>query len=123
MTDFLPGHIPAELHLPSVPEAPGKARSFVRSVLSTHPRVEDALLSVSELVTNAVRHGPPEDGVQVLIDRRESAIRVSVRQRAGSFRLDRSKRQVGGLGLTIVERVSDAWGVDNQSGVWFEIRD
>jgi hypothetical protein len=30
---------------------------------------------------------------------------------------------VGGLGLMIVEKVSDAWGVDNQTGAWFEIRD
>ena len=123
MTDFLASQIPVELHLSAVPEAPGEARSFVRSVLQAHPRVDDALLSVSELVTNAVRHGPAGDGLQVLIDRRESAIRVSVHQRPGSFRLDRSQRQVGGLGLTIVEKVSDAWGVDNQTGVWFELKD
>jgi anti-sigma regulatory factor (Ser/Thr protein kinase) len=119
-----PTKIPATLHLAAVPDAAGEARSFIRSVLREHPRIDDALLSVSELVTNAVRHGPAGDGLQILIDRHESAIRVSVHQRAGSFRIDRSHRTgVGGLGLMIVEKVSDAWGVDNQTGAWFEIQD
>ena len=116
--------MPATLHLSAVPDAAGEARTFVRSVLREHPRIDDALLSVSELVTNAVRHGPAGDGLEILIDRNQSAIRVSVHQRAGSFRIDRSRRSgVGGLGLTIVEKVTDAWGVDNQTGVWFELRD
>jgi anti-sigma regulatory factor (Ser/Thr protein kinase) len=116
--------IPATLRLAAVPDAAGEARSFVRSVLSEHPRINDALLSVSELVTNAVRHGPAGDGLEIMIDRHESAIRVSVHQRAGSFRIDRSHRTgVGGLGLMIVEKVSDAWGIDNQTGAWFELKD
>jgi len=119
-----PTTIPATLHLAAVPDAAGEARSFIRTVLREHPRIDDALLSVSELVTNAVRHGPTGDGLQILIDRHESAIRVSVHQRAGSFRIDRSQRTgFGGLGLMIVEKVSDAWGVDNQTGAWFEIQD
>lgn len=119
-----PTSIPATLHLAAVPDAAGEARSFVRSVLREHPRIDDALLSVSELVTNAVRHGPAGNGLEVLIDRHESAIRVSVHQRAGSFRIDRSHRTgLGGLGLMIVEKVSDAWGVDNETGAWFEIQD
>lgn len=119
-----PTTMPATLHLSAVPDAAGEARTFVRSVLREHPRIDDALLSVSELVTNAVRHGPAGDGLEILIDRNQSAIRVSVHQRAGSFRIDRSRRSgVGGLGLTIVEKVTDAWGVDNQTGVWFELRD
>jgi anti-sigma regulatory factor (Ser/Thr protein kinase) len=119
-----PTSIPAKLHLAAVPDAAGEARSFIRSVLREHPRIDDALLSVSELVTNAVRHGPAGDGLEIVIDRHESAIRVSVHQRAGSFRIDRSHRTgVGGLGLMIVEKVSDAWGVDNQTGAWFEIQD
>ena len=116
--------MPARLHLSAVPDAARMARSFVRSVLGEHPRIDDALLSVSELVTNAVRHGPAGDGLEVLIDRHESAIRVSVHQRGGSFRIDRSHHTgVGGLGLMIVEKASDAWGVDNQTGAWFEIKD
>jgi len=119
-----PANIPATLHLAAEPTAAGEARSFLRSVLREHPRIDDALLSVSELVTNAVRHGPAGDGLEIFIDRHESAIRVSVHQRAGSFRIDRSHRTgVGGLGLMIVEKVSDAWGVDNLTGAWFEIRD
>lgn len=116
--------IPATLRLPALPDAAREARSFIRSIFREHPRIDDALLSVSELVTNAVRHGPTGDRLEIVIDRRESAIRVSVHQRAGSFRVDRSQRTgFGGLGLMIVEKVSDAWGVDNQTGAWFEIQD
>ena len=125
MTSFEePTSIPATLRLSAVPDAASAARSFLRSVLREHPRIDDALLSVSELVTNAVRHGPAGDGLEVLVDRHDSTIRVSVHQRAGSFRVDRSHRTgVGGLGLMIVEKVSDAWGIDNQTGAWFEIHD
>lgn len=119
-----PTNNPAKLRLAAVPEAAGMARSFVRSVLREHPRLDDAVLSVSELVTNVVRHGPPDGGLEVLIDRQESAFRLSVRQKTGSFSIDRTPREgVGGLGLAIVEKVADAWGVLNSSGVWFEIRD
>lgn len=125
MTPFQqPTDIPATLRLAAVPDAPGEARSFIRSILDRHPRIDDALLSVSELVTNAVRHGPAGVGLEILIDRRDSAIRVSVHQQEGSVRIDRSERpKIGGLGLMIVEKVTDAWGVDNGAGVWFEIRD
>ena len=131
MTNFS-GHseTAAMVHLAAAPDAAGEARSFVRSVLDDHPRIEDALLSVSELVTNAVRHGPAGDGLEVRINRLEAAIRVSVNQRPGSLHIDRSRLDrlrggggVGGLGLMIVERVSDAWGIEDESGVWFEIQD
>lgn len=125
MTPFPePTDIPATLHLEAVPDAPGEARSFLRSILDRHPRIDDALLSVSELVTNAVRHGPAGVGLEILIDRRDAAIRVSVHQKEGSVHFDRSERpRIGGLGLMIVEKVTDAWGLDNEVGVWFEIRD
>ena len=124
MIPFLdPTNNPAKLRLAAVPEAAGAARSFVRSVLREHPRLDDAVLSVSELVTNVVRHGPPGGGLEVLIARQDAAFRVSVLQQTGSFRIDRSPRGAGGLGLMIVEKVADAWGVDNSTGVWFEIRD
>ena len=125
MTPFpQPTEIPATLHLEAVPDAPGEARSFLRSILDRHPRIDDALLSVSELVTNAVRHGPAGSGLKILVDRRDSGIRVSVNQDHGTVQIDRSVRpRIGGLGLMIVEKVTDAWGVDNEVGVWFEIRD
>ena len=119
-----PTAIPATLHLEAVPDAPGEARSFLRSILDRHPRIDDALLSVSELVTNAVRHGPAGVGLEIMIDRRDAAIRVSVHQEEGLVQIDRSVRpRIGGLGLMIVEKVTDAWGLDNEVGVWFEIKD
>jgi anti-sigma regulatory factor (Ser/Thr protein kinase) len=109
--------------LEAIPDAPGEARTFLRSIFDRHPRLDDALLSVSELVTNAVRHGPAGAGLEILVDRRDSAIRVLVNQGEGSVRIDRSRQRIGGLGLMIVEKVSDAWGLENGVGVWFEIQD
>jgi anti-sigma regulatory factor (Ser/Thr protein kinase) len=124
MTEFpQPTAIPASLRLEAIPDAPGEARHFLRSIFDRHPRLDDALLSVSELVTNAVRHGPAGVGLEILVDRRDSAIRVLVNQDHGSVRIDRSKQRIGGLGLLIVEKVSDAWGLENEVGVWFEIQD
>jgi anti-sigma regulatory factor (Ser/Thr protein kinase) len=113
------------MRLAAVPDAPAEARSFVRAVLSHHPRIDDALLSVSELVTNAVRHGPMGDALLIVIDRRDSVIRVSVEQQRGTLGFDRAARRKGsgGLGLSIVEKVTDAWGIDSETGVWFELRE
>jgi anti-sigma regulatory factor (Ser/Thr protein kinase) len=124
MTEFpQPTAIPATLRLEAIPDAPGEARMFLRSIFDRHPRLDDALLSVSELVTNAVRHGPAGAGLEIFVDRRDSAIRVLVNQDHGSVRIDRSRQRIGGLGLLIVEKVSDAWGLENEVGVWFEIQD
>jgi len=110
---------------PTVVEA---ARRFVRHTLdgwNLAPEVAaDAVLLTSELVTNAVLHA--RTGIRVLLATDGGGLRVSV--------FDENPRlpahEVGpadatsGRGLSLVDGVAGAWGVERMSGgkvVWFEI--
>lgn len=61
------GVIIAGCELTGSSQAPGEARAFVRKHLNDHPRLEDAVLVVSELVTNAVRHSASADGGTIIV--------------------------------------------------------
>ena len=70
----------AELELPVSREAPALAREFLRgSTCAEHHSevVDDAVLLVSELVTNSVLHGGPP--VVVAVDCDEDTLQVRVR--------------------------------------------
>jgi len=84
----------------------------------------DALIVVSELVTNAVAHG--RGPVQLLLRRTPSAIRVEVTDAGGGAVEVASPEPdaTRGRGLMIVERFSRAWGVDRHDEgktVWAEL--
>jgi len=92
-------------------------------------RIDDAKLAVSELVSNAVKHGSSyeQDQIRLVIDPDEARLRVEVEQPLPA--LDVTPRvplwngsHDGGFGLLIVEAVADAWGVDPgpPGRVWVE---
>jgi anti-sigma regulatory factor (Ser/Thr protein kinase) len=92
--------------------------------------VADAQLAVTELVTNAVRHGElgSEDEVVLGVDVRESDVRVVVSQPTPVNALlpaapEPSQVVTHGLGLLIVDRLARRWGVepDPPGRVWFEL--
>jgi anti-sigma regulatory factor (Ser/Thr protein kinase) len=109
--------------------SPRQARVLARELLAEQldgRRVNDLLVLVTELVTNAVRHASSDDVVlKVLVGR--SAVITEVTDEGPGFdpsltgtpRQDRS-----GWGLYLVERLAHRWGV-NQDGpvtkVWFEL--
>ncbi|HJQ96494.1 MAG TPA: ATP-binding protein [Acidimicrobiia bacterium] len=105
------------------PKAPADARAFVRDRLSTRRRIDDLVLMVSELVTNAVRHGPPGQVFLRLIESKDS-LRVEVQQLHETPTNLNGQKPRSGFGLKIVEALSDAWGTGDRdwAGVWFEIR-
>jgi anti-sigma regulatory factor (Ser/Thr protein kinase) len=84
-----------------------------------------AVLLVSELVTNAVRHAGSTLTVAVAIGR--AAVRVEVRDR--SPRLPALRESTGGddewgRGLVLVDALASRWGAERlPSGkrVWFEL--
>jgi hypothetical protein len=103
-----------------VPATPADARAWVRTLLPHNS--DDAELVISELVTNAMVHGPGTAQCRAIID--GDAITVEVSQVAqGDVHLPRSTntQAIGGRGLTIVEAVSDQWGsrfADGYFTVW-----
>lgn len=90
--------------------------------------LEDALLIVSELVTNAVRHGPGGGAIHLEV-RRNGAVRIEVRDPGAGFDPARVPGEpddlpTGGFGLVIVQRLSTDWGVAPRGSptlVWAEL--
>ncbi|MDQ0797987.1 ATP-binding SpoIIE family protein phosphatase [Streptomyces sp. B1I3] len=109
----LPGadHITREL--PHTHQAPSLARRAVREHLArwgVPPDAGDAVeLAVSELVTNAVRHGSPPLTVRLI---RTDALTVEVSDSSPSAPHLRHARSVdeGGRGLFITAQLSTRWG-------------
>jgi serine/threonine-protein kinase RsbW len=118
--------------LPVDRSAPGEARQLIRSWLGDHARATDAVLAVSEVVTNAVRHGTLDDtGLLLRLRETGGGFRVEVDQaRAATVEAPEGfpgpERPIG-RGLAVVEALSDSWGVTYGSEpeptmtVWFEM--
>ncbi len=103
-----------------------RARSWVEERLSaaTPGRFsEEAVLVTSELVTNALRHGPTSSSVIVSVVPEADRVTISVTDSGGGVPVvqPRDGTRVGGLGLQIVESVAVRWGVDvtaDNTTVW-----
>jgi len=118
----------AELSRRFPPEvsASADARAFVRDALQPRvpaDRLDDIVLAVSELVTNAIRHvGQPLD-VSVQSD---GSVRVAV---VDPSSVEPTRREplpddVSGRGLLILDQVCTRWGVhlvDHGKCVWCEV--
>lgn len=82
----------------------------------------DACLLVSELVTNAYRHGHGD--IRLTIALHGDVARFAVHDDGqATIRPSLAPGEHGGWGLNIVERVADRWGTDTApTRVWFELR-
>ena len=111
--------------------APSRAREMVRNQLMddlSAGSLEDVRLAISEVVAMFVRHSKLVDssGLNIDIDRSDHRVRVSISSTAPDPSLPRRffvpADADGGYGLTIIEAVSDRWGVvEDPPSVWFEI--
>jgi anti-sigma regulatory factor (Ser/Thr protein kinase) len=135
----MPGGV--ALALPADPEAPMLARHAAAAALASWAaeRREIALLVISELVTNAVRHGSdgPQDEVALSVRRRGRMTRIEVRDAgahgrtvpASSGRTPAAGAREdtrSGWGLPIVAELTNRWGVEQHADgttVWCELRD
>ncbi|MGH8923344.1 MAG: ATP-binding protein, partial [Acidimicrobiia bacterium] len=81
------------------------------------------VLMVSELVTNAVRHGPRGRVLLEMIEGMES-LRVEVRQLPQTKPTFNGGKPSTGFGLKIVAALADSWGTGDPDwvGVWFEMK-
>ncbi|UDY36730.1 ATP-binding protein [Dermatobacter hominis] len=108
--------------------APSRARDVVAALLSgsSHAGARDeAILVVSELVSNAVRHGRCElTDVHVCIDDDAALIGVSDCSHQPPQIRPRSDAP-GGLGMRIVDDLADGWWIDSTADgktVWCRLR-
>ena len=117
------------LELPATSHAPAAAREAVRAA-AAHAQVHAddrwrVEMIVTELVTNAVKHGPGGP-VELAIEAGGQGMRGEVADPGRGIRrrelLQRAASDEGGRGLFLVDALSDSWGLsDDCSRVWFEV--
>ena len=115
-----------ELTLPPAPASVAEARTRILEAVGTRLRdgeVETLRLLISELVTNAVRHGGGPGPVEVNA-RWDGEVRVEVVDHGDGFMpapRAGALGEPGGFGLYLVGRLADRWGVETNSKtrVWF----
>jgi anti-sigma regulatory factor (Ser/Thr protein kinase) len=115
---------------PGLPEQVAHARHFVAALLTDRDPVEDAVLVVSELAANAVRHtlsGGERGWFLVIVGFGEDLVRIEVLDQGGERapRLrDATSQEEGGRGLLLVAACAKDWGVKNWPdgrSVWAEL--
>jgi two-component sensor histidine kinase len=113
--------------IPRDPRAPSIARRMVDDLSGVlAPAAADhARLLLSEVVTNAVRHGEG-DTVRVVMDAGDGRrLRCAVIDDGHGFApaaRDKPLTDEGGWGLELVETLAQRWGVhDGSTHVWFEL--
>jgi anti-sigma regulatory factor (Ser/Thr protein kinase) len=108
------------------------ARAFVGGVLGPgHPCGDVAVLLVSELFGNSVRHsgsGVLGETVTVAVRAGDGVVRVEVTDRSGPAvpRLHPARSDAeGGRGLVLVAGLAARWGFEQDNGhttTWFELQ-
>ncbi len=102
-------------------KAPAFARAAVAQLVASQlaERIGAVRLSISEVVTNAIRHGDLRrdiDVVRITVGTGHDKVKVTVEQptvadvRVGQPRL--GGEDVGGFGLHLLDRIADGWGYD-----------
>ena len=115
--------------LPAVPSSIAAARHAVANLLNGTGRVpdvvvEDVLLLVSELVTNAVLHAGTHTRVSASV--RAGRVVVAVGDADPNhhpFLAERGSMATNGRGMMLVDAVASDWGIDLRNDwkvVWFE---
>ncbi|MEV0559468.1 ATP-binding protein [Streptomyces sp. NPDC050597] len=129
----LMGPPPPRLVLDAVEESAKAARDFAREYIAFHlsgiggDLVDDVLLVVSEIVTNAIRYGTePGDSLLVALDHGPDRVSIEVhdtRRASPRFKPESVERQRG-RGMFIVDALA-TWGVrDRPFGkiVWAQVK-
>ena len=130
----------ATIHLPdrprqtrtleALPSAVGEARRWVAAVaedLLGADQGENLRLVISEIVTNALRHGAPGERIDLAVTPKPEFLCVQVTD-DGPGLAPRPRalepEENGGFGLFFVEQLARRWGVtreNRRTRVWFEL--
>jgi anti-sigma regulatory factor (Ser/Thr protein kinase) len=118
----------SDIRLPAEGRGVQKARSLIDASGLTLPVDirDDLRLLMSEVMTNAVRHGtpadPPSDStIRVRIGLEHECVRIEVHDRGTGF--EHAPRGPGseldsGWGVHFVDQLADRWGSGHDAGVW-----
>jgi anti-sigma regulatory factor (Ser/Thr protein kinase) len=105
-----------------------EARRFLARILDGSRAADDAILCLSELVTNAIIHsrsGEPGGHFRVRVERHGSHVRVEVTDQGGPWARSQPHDDQNGRGLLVVAQLARDFGRsgDEHAGwtVWFEI--
>ena len=117
-----------ELTLPDGPEGASFARRSMARAAELwrldREMTETALLLVSELATNAIRHGRPPVRLSLRLERNRLRVEVTDSSPALPKLSPPGPDQVGGRGLQIVQLLAARWGASSRrlgKTVWFEL--
>ncbi|MEU5995010.1 ATP-binding protein [Spirillospora sp. NPDC047418] len=123
------------LSLAAEVESVAVGRGWLRDVLERefgqgHPKADDALQALSEVLTNAVLYGTgPHVRLTCTVDGDGAEVAVHNDGRAGGVRPQRQNAAAdaeGGRGLDLVAAFSDQWGIklmpQDEVKVWFRVR-
>jgi anti-sigma regulatory factor (Ser/Thr protein kinase) len=125
----LPEHPRQELSLDARPEAVAEARRWAVGVadgLVEPDKQGDLRLVMSEVVTNALRHGAPGQTIELAITPKDEFLCVQVTDDGPGLAPQpraMAPEENGGFGLFLVEQLTRRWGVTRERGrtrVWFE---
>ncbi|MEV5430604.1 ATP-binding protein [Streptomyces sp. NPDC052701] len=104
---------------PGLAEQVPQARHFVAALLAEQGPVDDAVLIVSELATNAVRHtlsGSAGGWFLVVVGFGDDLVRIEVVDQGGDrvpHLCDVTGQEEGGRGLLLIAACAKDWGVKN----------
>ena len=114
--------------MPAEGAACREGRDFVSAHLlswGVPERVVDvAVLITSELVANAVTHGPPPVGLRLSLFPQYVRIEIGDSSSQPPRMLRPGYTEIGGRGLLLVDRLAARWGYTPQEGgkvVWCEV--
>lgn len=108
-------------------DAPRRARHAVSDFMVGDRRLDDVLLAISELITNAMMYGglDDDDPIHLELERMDGDVKVTISYEGVPF--DRSRREIvtsGGFGFRIVDSLVKRWDIGHIGGrtaAWFEI--
>jgi anti-sigma regulatory factor (Ser/Thr protein kinase) len=116
--------------LPAMPGSVSEARRWVGAVAAAHvdlDQAENLRLVISEVVTNALRHGSESEVIDLAVTPKPEFLCVQVTD-DGPGLAPRPRAlepdDDGGYGLFFVEQLTRRWGVtreNRRTRVWFEL--
>lgn len=105
-----------------------QARRFLSAILAGQQAASDAVLCLSELVTNATLHshsGRPGGQFTVRVEMNGNSLRIEVHDEGGPWHGAGATDELHGRGLSIVRQLARVWGRDGDSEtgwiVWYEL--